>query len=214
MLFAIKYLILYNYGMETIKQIGSYFTWKSQGSDSQESMTSKFTKIAAGVGIAGLAFVSWKIVAAGALAYSAYKGGRYIHSRYFQKHEVRRDSNIGARVADLEERHPEYPVNAGHDAHNDTQEEATDVIADLKKMQANYCLQAPHNAKAIKRTFDLVISHPDILTKGKEMHWVGKMLKKHGPWVKRTGGLSLPFVQAYRKIKCCLPTKKKSEHVE
>lgn len=203
--------------MQRIRQIGSYLNWPSQES---ESTRSKFTKVAAGVGVAGLALVSWKIVAAGALAYSAYKGGLYAYSRCFQRHEVKRETGPSRFPLDLEEKEPEYPVNAGHDAHGDQQEDRKEevviqrrcrteeeIIADLRKTQADLCEEAPKNRRAIKATFDILISHPHFSTKGTDPLWVRKMLKKHSRWSKRTNGLSLFGVKLFRKIKCCMPKK-------
>lgn len=200
--------------MERLKAIGSTFIWGSQSADSQESVYSKFTKIAAGIGIAGLAFLSWKIVAAGALAYSAYKGGRYFHSRYFQGRTVKKEGYTEASAIDEEEHTPPAPVAAGHEAHGNTQQGKTDaekeaeIIAGLRRQQAEY------SSRAIKNTFEILITHRDIGQKGNNIQWVGKMLRKHGPWVKWTFGLSLPVVKAYRKIKSCWPAKKKPDVVE
>ncbi len=214
--------------MESLKAISSYFTWKSQGADNQSSSYSKFTKVAAGIGVAGLAVLSWKIVAAGALAYSAYRGGQYLHGRYFQRRVVKKEGE-----ADAEAVHPQEPVSAGSEAHGDLQEERhreepakvkpkvaeerqpektdqekeAEIIASLRKQQAQY------PSRAIKNTFEILITHPNVGKKGGDIQWIKKMLLKHGPWSKRTFGMSLHVVKAFRKIKSCFPTKKKSENI-
>jgi hypothetical protein len=170
-----------------------------------------------------MAVISWKIIAAGALAYSAYRGGAYVHSRYFKRDEARGDSGISSEVGAVSDERPVYPVTAGHDAHSDTQDERRepqvveeaqqaptpvqhedDLIAMLKKVKMDAIGNAGRN------TLEAIITHPDLMEKGKDPYWIKKMAERHGPWMKRTGGLSLYAVQAYRKIKQCLPKKIKS----
>lgn len=190
--------------MNYLQSISSYLNFSAPGG--------QITRAVAGVGVAGLAVVSMKIVVAGALVYSAYKGGQYLHSRFFQRHEVRRDSGAGVRLAEMAEEHPELPIHAGHDSHNDQQEERREPpprmnnpVDDLRRMQAGY------KSRSAKNTFEILISHPDIQRKGNNMQWVRKMIKKHGRWSKATGGLSLYAVKAFRKIKACLPKKNPDE---
>lgn len=200
--------------MSTLQKIGSYFDFRAQLFNDNDTTYTKVGKAAAGVGVAGLALVSWKFVAAGALAYSAYKGGQFVYGRFFQRHEVKKDPKAGARVDDLREHHPEYPVNAGHDAHNDQQKNREqqvqtkskeEIIQDLRAKQAEF-----GKTRAIRNAFELVISHPKVEEKGQDLFWLKKMLTKHGKWARRTAGLSLYAVKAYRKMECCFPKKRES----
>jgi hypothetical protein len=185
--------IWYNIAVESLKSIGSYFGWKSQGAAIQEGGCAKFTRVAAGVGAAGLAIISWKFIAAGALAYSAYRSGRYLNERYFQRKDA---------VVEEVKRAPE-PVTEGHDAHGDQQkpfeQSFEDFVEDLRKMQTDA------KTSEAKRVYDLLISHPKLSQKMGDFVWIRKVLDKHVAWSKRTFGLSSHFVKAYRKVQSCVP---------
>lgn len=210
--------------MGTLNRITSYFTYGSQGAGNQDSAGSKFTRVAGGLGAAALAVVSWKIIAAGALAYSAYRGGIYLHGRYFKKDEPGENSGISSGVDAVNDERPVYTVTAGHDAHSDTQDERREQPPVLVEQVVEEVPQAPApvqhednlmemlqkmkmeaKGRAGKNTLEAIITHPDLMEKAKDPFWLKKMALKHGRWMKRTGGLSLYAVQAYRKIKQCLP---------
>lgn len=191
--------------MTYLHKIDSYLDFGSvESKDPYATFGSKLAKMATGAGVAAVAIVSWKLVAIGALAYSAYQGGRYVHGRYFQGHQVRRDA---AAAAAPQENPLQNPINAGHDAHGDGQQERNqpvheevDVIGGLREKQREF-----GKTRAIRNVFEIIISHPEVNEKGRDYHWVGKMIKRHAPWAKRTFGLSLYAVKGYRYFKSCLP---------
>lgn len=190
--------------MINVQRLNSYLNQRNLGYNSNDSGYVKLGKVAAGIGVAGLALISWKFIVIGGVGYSAFKGTQYLQNRFFSGHNVRQeeeDADGAGAVADGALH--QAPVNAGHDAHNDQQHQRAappvpdDPIAHLRGMQAG--IQNWHGRRAL----EAIITHPNIIAKRNDMAWFRKMVLKHGKWSKRTLGLSLPIVQGYRKIKGC-----------
>ncbi len=183
-----------------VQRLNSYLNQRNLGYNSNDSGYVKLGKVAAGIGVAGLALVSWKFIVIGGLGYSAFKGTQYLQNRFFSSHNVRQeDGDADGAGAVADGALPQAPIDAGHDAHNDQQQhqEPEDPIAPLREMQAG--LRNWH----ARRAFEAILTHPKILERHNDIHWLGKMVLVHGKWSKRTLGLALPIVQGYRKIKGC-----------
>jgi hypothetical protein len=187
------------------ERLKSYLNPTNLAFKSQDSAYTKLGKVAAGIGVAGLALLSWKFIVVGGVGYSTYKGTQYLQNRFLQP--ARREAAAGPVPAADEAPH-DAPVDAGHEAHDDQQGQPqpihagqveNDTVPRLRQMQAG--LPGWHARRALQA----IITHPRVEERGNDLQWIKKLVLKHGKWSKRTLGLSLPVVIAFRKIKACFP---------
>ncbi|MBX7065645.1 MAG: hypothetical protein K1X28_00300 [Parachlamydiales bacterium] len=166
--------------MSYVQKIGTFINDTWFGFTGRENTVQKATKIVVGIGVAGLAIISWKVTATAGVLYSAYKGGELAYQRFFRKHTVKRDEDaIAPDVPEQAEENPlAVPVNAGHDAHNDQQEEREEgpqdhpVIADLRRQKEQF-MNDPRarDPQKIGLIFDALMTDPEVLENGRDLVW-------------------------------------------
>lgn len=191
--------------MVSIQRVGAFLNDNLFGITGQENTTQKTTKIVVGLGVATLAVISWKVTAAMGVLYSAYKGGEMVYQRFSQRHAVRGEANpIQPEAAH------QVPVDGGHDAHGDQQEEQqreeaapllqNHVIEDLRRMQRDMMADPrAKNPKKIGLVFDAMIDHPKVLMRGGDLAWIREKSRKYAnKW-----SVTLHMMMGFRKIKRC-----------
>lgn len=70
-----------------LNRIGSYLNVKNFAFKPEDTNSQRVAKVVAGVGVLGLALISWKVVAISGATYSAYKGGEYLYGKCSHKKE-------------------------------------------------------------------------------------------------------------------------------
>lgn len=175
--------------MNYIQRIGTVLNDRIFGITGNETPVQKYTKLVVGLGVAGLAALSWKITVTAGLFYSAYKGGEIAYSRFFQKREVRRESAAANAVLNEADNPLIVPISGGHDAHGDNQQEEAapepeePVVSGIEKLKALRAewIQNPKvkDPAKMRLVFKALISHPEALSMGGNLIWIKEKMGKY-----------------------------------
>ncbi len=180
------------------KKIGSHVNDFLFGIVGNETKVQKYSKIALGLGVAGLAAISWKVTVTAGVLYSAYKGAELAWGRFFQRKEVRREAGSHINAALVMEDPLAAPIQGGQDAHGDQEEHDREevipqihlesvedqrnrMIADLRvKRREMMAHPRARDPKKIGLVFDAIIYHSKVYQKGANANWLGEKIAKYG----------------------------------
>lgn len=178
--------------MSYIQKVSSVLNDHIFGITGNETSVQKYTKLVVGLGIAGLAALSWKVTVTAGLFYSAYKGGEIAYNRFFQKREIKREPAASNAVLNDIDIPLIVPVNGSHDAHGGGQREEPapllrpkeaplNGVENLKALQKEWIAKPQvKNREKMGLVFKAMISHPEAVLMGTQLHWIREKSVQYG----------------------------------